>query len=312
MANNGVLVASNDGHLYSFEFPSGNQRWRLVFNSPIKYGAAIQDRTVYVVDQSGTITALQDQGNRADILWQYPLNIPPSGAINIAENQLLISTASTSAQAVFSVDRNTVELLWRFDADPLGNTLQRPTVGHQMVYVGGRYLWAIDLYTKAEIWRFTDLPGVSAAPVYDWPGVTTQAELFVADEGNGVRLLDANTGKQIWFTSATGRVTGMALDDTTLYVSGNGFLQALNRRTGQFLWSNTNFVSDIVGGPIVGNGVVMVAAQIGTVQLFSSQRGEPLSSTPTGSQVTGAPAVAGGWIFVPTSNESLFALKSVQ
>ncbi len=153
MANNSVLVASDDGHLYSFEYPSGNQRWRLIFNNPIPYGASIQDRYVYVVDLSGTVTALLDQGNRADPVWSQPLNIAPSGAINIAENQLLISTSSTSAQAVFSLDRFTTQELWRFNPDPRGNTLQRPTVGHQMVYVGGRYLWAIDLYTRQKIWQ---------------------------------------------------------------------------------------------------------------------------------------------------------------
>ncbi len=116
-------------------------------------------------------------------------------------------------------------------------------------------------------------------------------------------------GKQKWFAPAVGRVTGMALDNTTLYVSGNGFLQAFNRTTGQALWNYSNFISEIVGSPIVGSGVVMVAVQAGAIQVFSSQRGESLNSITLASQVRGAPAVAGGWIFVPTSNESLFALQ---
>ena len=309
MSNNSVLVVSDDGHLYSFEYPTGNQRWRKYFDTPIEYGAAKQDQFLYVVDRNGLVTAMLDQGTDVALLWQQPINLAPTGSINITENYLLVSAASTTAQSVISLDRASSQKMWQFNADQLGSSLQRPTAGHQMVYVGGRYLWAVDLYTGAEVWRFTDLPGVSAPPIYDWPGITTLAELFVADEGNGVRLLDANTGKQKWYTAAIGRVTGMALDSTTLYVSGNGFLQAFNRSNGNALWNYTNFGSDIVGGPIVGNGTVMVAIQSGAVQLFNSNRGESLYSFILGSQVRGAPAVAGGWIFVPTSNVSLVALQ---
>ena len=70
-----------------------------------------------------------------------------------------------------------------------------------------------------------------------------------------------------------------------------------------------SFGSDIIGSPIVGNGVVMVAIQFGVIQVFNSQRGESLHVVTLGSQVRGAPAVAGGWIFVPTSSESLIALR---
>ncbi len=315
MVNNSVMVTSDDNHIYSFEYPSGNQRWRRDIGSPVSFSPAVQGDLIFVVDQSGVVTALRDQGTQADVLWRQNLGITPTSPINIAEDQLLISAASTTAQNLISRDLNTGQERWRFNAVPMGATMQYPAIGHQLAYVGGRNLWAVDLYTGAEVWRyeFGGTISVSAPPIYDWPGNTTLAELFVADEGNGLRLLNANTGVQIWATTTTiGPGTGMALDDRNVYVSGNGFLQAFNRRTGGLLWTYTGFVSEILGGPIVAEGKLLVATRIGNVQVLDANQGFSIATTALGVNIQGSPAVGNGWIFVPTTGFSLYALRSNQ
>ena len=53
----------------------------------------------------------------------------------------------------------------------------------------------------------------------------------------------------------------------------------------------------------------MVAIQVGVIQAFNSQRGESLHVITLGSQVRGAPRRGRGLSSVPTSNESLIALR---
>lgn len=316
-ANKSVLVGSDDLHLYSFEYPTGNQRWRRIVASPddpIAYVAAIQDANIFVVTRAGTVTSLLGQENTVAQLWQRTLGQSPTSPFNIAEGQLLISTLNGATQELLSLDLSTGMDRWRFPTDENGTTLHYPAVGHQMVYVGGRSLWAVDLYTGKQIWRynFGGATGVSAPPIYAAPGQASLAELFVADEANRLRMLNANTGDQIWNVATGGTVTGMALDDQRIYVSGNSLLQAFDRRTGQFIWSYGGPLGNVLGGPIVGEGRLVLVTDAGIAQFFNAGDGQSIGAVTVNGAPRGSPAVGYGWIFVPTTERYLYALEGTQ
>ena len=68
------------------------------------------------------------------------------------------------------------------------------------------------------------------------------------------RRSDAHTGKQSGSPAAIRRVTGMALDNTTLRCRGTVSCRAFNRSTGQVRWSYTNLGSEIEAVPSSATG----------------------------------------------------------
>ncbi len=301
VAGESVLAASNDQHIYSFQRGAGSQRWRYRLNSVVRVAPAVVGTVIYVADAEGRIYILQDQGNVAVLLRQETLPGLPGAGINVAEDRILIPGLD---HRLYSLNRFDLSQVWVYETT--GNYLHYPAVGNQLIYAGNGQLTALDLVDGARIWE-KPIP-VAAPPVYAWPGNLAFAELYVADEANNLRALDANTGALLWTAPTAGLADGLAVDETTVYVSGKGFLAAFDRVSGAKLWERS-FPGTVVGGPLVaGDRLALVTTQ-GSVQIFDAVSGVHLEDgfVPTG--VTGAAAVGGGWVFVPGADGALYALR---
>jgi outer membrane protein assembly factor BamB len=297
----GVYAASEDSHFYSFEKATGNQRWRYTLNRVVRMAPAIKDTTIFAVDMSGRVYALQDQGNQAGLVWQNDLGIAPSDGINLWGNLLYVPGAN---HHLYALDQATGTVKWDYPTS--GNYLHYPAVGNQLIFVGDGQISALDALDGSLIWT-QDIP-VGAPPVYAWPGTVALAELYVADELGNIYAFDANTGKQLWKSAGNTRADGLAVDSTTVYASGVGYVKALDRRDGSLLWEVPITVK-IVGGPIVAGTRLVIAGQGGFVQIFDAEIGIPIGNAIVPSQVMGAPAVTREWIFVPAGDGNLYALK---
>ncbi len=301
VAGESVLAASNDQHIYSFQRGASSQRWRYRLNSVAQVAPAVVGKVIYVADTEGRIYILQDQDNVAVFLRQATLEAPPNEGINVAEDRIYIPGDN---HRLYALNRFDLSQVWVYETT--GNHLHFPAVGNQLIYAGNGQLTALDLVDGARIWE-KPIP-VAAPPVYAWPGNRAFAELYVADESSLLWALDANTGEELWSAPTTDKVTGLAVDGTTVYASGDGFVAAFDRVSGAKQWEIA-FPAQVVGGPIVaGDRLVLVTPQ-GSVQIFDAVSGAHLEDGFIATQVTDAAAVAGGWIFVPGANGSLYALK---
>ncbi|RME50645.1 MAG: hypothetical protein D6790_20970, partial [Caldilineae bacterium] len=288
-----VLVASQDQHLYSFDKLQGNQRWRYQFPSFVQFAPAAQDNLVYAIDQDGVLVALEDQGNRTPVeRWRRNMESPPSAGLNLRGDLLFVPGVN---HTLYALNRQDGGERWRFTTS--GNYLHYPAIGDQLVYVGDGALTALDVYSGTVVWQNTAVNGVSGPPVYSRPGVRALAELFVATELGGVLDFDANTGTLLWQHVSAERTTDLALDDTTVYAAGRFFVKALDRQTGQELW-RYNAPDELMGGPIVGNGRLLIAFASGAVQILDAFRGVVLYTQSVPVRLAGPPAVSDGWIFV--------------
>ncbi len=305
VAGDAVFVASQDFYIYSFFKEVGNQRWRHLLPQVVEQAPAIQDTVLYAVDLDGTVWALQDQGNRASVLWSVPLGVQPSAGINLWGDLLFIPGVD---HGLYALDRRNGQLRWRYTLEPAGSRLLYPAVGDQLIYAADRSLVALDVLQGTPVWQ-ADLPGVAAPPVYDRPGVKALAEVYVADEAGRVHAYDANTGTLLWQQSGLARATVLALDETTLYVAGQDFVAALDRVDGNLLWSHT-FLDRVVEGPLVGDGRIVLPLESGTVAVMDANRGVLLdASLVVPARITDAAAASAGWIFVPTADGRLYAIQ---
>ncbi len=306
-----VLVANEDLHLYSFDRERGNQRWRYSIGEVVNVAPAAQiadgNLDVYVIDRSGRVFGLREQGNSANLLWMKSLNIIPQTGLNIA-GDIVFATGQNSH--VFALNRFTGDTIWEISTE--GVSLQYPVVGDQLLYTGNQKLRAVDIFNRGTlIWESPPelLSGVSAPPVYGFPGVIALSEVYAADVGGRVHALDAVTGRLLWTYTGSDRIDVMALDRIRLYVVGNGFVKAINRANGAEAWSY-NLGTQIVGGPLVGNGQILFVSTGGYIQILDSVGGALISGASSAARsVVNQPAVGGGRIFIPDANGILHAMR---
>lgn len=302
-----VIAASTDLHLYAFDRDLGNQRFKINLGTFVEYMPAVQDPYIYMIDRSGEIISLRDTGAADAIVWRKPLGVSPSAAMNIRNDTLFVPGVDHTLYALNRLENGGER--WRFSAVQ-GQRLQYPTIGDQLVYVGDARLSALDVYSGTVIWEDPAVNWVVAPPVYARPGINGLAEVYVVDSSGVIHALDANTGGPFWRRDTGGdRPTALAVDDTKIYAAGPGFVQARDRRTGDPLWRIPFGDIGAQGGPIVGNGRILMADINGSVQILDTLTGAIVGGLPINESLTGPPAVSNGWIFLAARNGRLYGMR---
>ncbi|MEZ4863034.1 MAG: PQQ-binding-like beta-propeller repeat protein [Caldilineaceae bacterium] len=302
-----VIVASADNSLYAFNRTTGRREWGYVVAQPVHMAPLIQDTWIYFVDDTGRVVGLEDV-NGVQFRWQQTLNEPPVSNLLFADNRLYLITRSASNQYLLhSLDRGNGALLPTFgNSDALSPFA---AIGHQLIYVGNPQLRALDIYNFEAVWTNPAIQNITAQPVYILNGPNALAELYVADNTGHVYAVDANTGRILWNTNIGRIVTGIAVSATKVFITGEGYWGNLARDTG--ILSSVNATGNIIGGPIIDNDRLLLVSTTGTVQLFQADSGQLLDSQqmPNNWQVSGAPAVGGLYIYIPTDNTIVYTYQ---
>lgn len=309
-----VLVPSLDNHLYNF---IGNgQHWRIRFDTLIQNPPAIQTPYIYVIEDSGLLTALKSAtaGESAvesrGLIQDWQIQLPaPSAALNIRGNTLF---AAGSNHTLYALERlNSGSTRWTFSSELFGPRLQYPAIGDQLIYVGDAKLSALDVYSGTLIWQDPIIRNVTGPPVYAGPlGSPTEevyrlAEVYVAEENGTINALDANTGVAYWREPTGYQPTSLAVDDTRIYAAGPSIVLALDRRTGVRLWSYPISSNGILGGLLVGNNRVLVTDASGIYLLDGITGTRQWSFSRS---MTLQPVVSNGLIYL-AERENVYSIK---
>jgi len=304
-----VVVGSQANQLYGLDRTFGNQQWSYNLPQPMFNAPVAQDGSLYYVGTAGTIYAFNLVGNQLQPLWSTPLNFAPISSLYLADGRLYVAIQeSDTVRRVLMVDRTNSALL----AERYTGTNQLSpylAVGNQSLYIGDPGLRAIDRNRLEIVWQQPSVPNLNAPPLYVTNGPVALAELYVTDNQNRIYLLNANTGQIIWTMDHGVTVTGLAVGEDNLYISGNGYLMALARRTGAFIW-RTEVPGTVVGGPIVDADQVLVVTNSGMMSMYDRYGTLLGNATITsGAQVMAAPAVSGVYLYVPASDGQVYAWR---
>jgi len=306
-----VVVGSSDGHLYSFDRVNGNQRWRTNLGRLVTAAPAFDTGLLYVVDESGVLRALRDLGNATDEEWSRTLSAPPVApvsGINVFSRTLFINLN----QRLVAVDGEDGDLVYDLS---LPATPHRPTMGGQLLYVTAGTLRAYDLLAMIErgqtslVWENPNIPNPAASPVYSAPGVKSLAELYVAGDNERIYSLDANTGNEQWNQDNEDAITSLAVNDTAIFLSGNGYIRARSRSDGATIW-NRGIAGQVLGGLYVDDRRVLAYLQNGSFLYLDAATGEVLASLATyPAAATAGAAVSRPFVFGPGSDGRLYSFR---
>jgi outer membrane protein assembly factor BamB len=181
------------------------------------------------------------------------------------------------------------------------------TADSEQAYVaGGANVYAIDLNTQAEVWRFPIKLTVFAAPV-----LTTDGQLLVGGYDHVLYSLDPADASENWqFTGARDRWIGSPLvaNDTIYAPNADYNLYALNL-DGELLWS---FKADqsLWGTPVTDGELIYFGSLGGRVYALDAATGELVWKVENEGAILGSLVLADGRLFTSLFSGSLVAFDT--
>jgi polyvinyl alcohol dehydrogenase (cytochrome) len=314
VADGVVYFGDWTGHLRALDAETGDERWAHDLESHYIGGAvAVDDERVVVGTFDARIVALDR--DRGEPLWETPVGDHPKAVVfgsPILVDDLVV--VGVGSYEVFA------------PGDP-------PTFRGHVV--------ALDAETGAEVWRFwvtagdaTEGAGVS---VWSSPAVDTERGVLYIGTGqayaqpapprsDALLALDLRTGQEVWSTQFTAGdawtitlPTGLdadvgaapnlfTVDGTDAVGVGDkaGTYRALDRETGEILWSRPLTEGGLQGGVMaaaaVAEGTVFVtsneASQDAVLVALDTDTGDEVWRVDVGAHVTGPVTWANGVVYV--------------
>lgn len=186
------------------------------------------------------------------------------------------------------------------------------TVDANNAYIaGGPYVYAVNLQTGAQVWRFPDKAS-AANPFEATPALTSDGQLIVGGFDKKLYSLNAQTGQSNWqFTDARDRWIGGALvTDKMIYAPNADYiLYALNLQ-GKLQWS---FPADqSIWGTPVSDGTNVYFGTLGKkVYAVNAQTGKQAWVQAVNGAVLGSPVLGeNNTLYVGTYSGSIYALDT--
>jgi outer membrane protein assembly factor BamB len=180
----------------------------------------------------------------------------------------------------------------------------------EMAYIaGGGFVYAVDLQTRAEIWRFPDKAS-TASPFYATPAITPDGHLIVGGFNHVLYSLDPQTGEEITtFTGARDKwIGGMLLTDERIFAGNADYnLYALDLDL-NLQWS---FQADqsIWGAPVTDGTNIYFGSLGRKLYAVDAERGELAWVRTLDGAVLGSPVIGpDGTLYVGTYGSLLYAL----
>lgn len=185
-----------------------------------------------------------------------------------------------------------------------------------VVYVGSldEHLYALDLATGKERFRFQAKGEVKSSP-----GVR-DGVVYFGDEGGFFHAVDAKTGKELWSFETDGGVTSSAsffarsggkgegkAGTGVLFGSYDGFLYALDAKTGKELWK-LETDGYVHATPAIADGRTYVAGCDATFRAVSLETGKELGEVGLEGYAAASPALLGNLAFVGTFESQVHAV----
>lgn len=329
--SNGVLVMIDPSftvHAVTADSLTGLWRRQIVppgekASDAVGGGVAIAQGRVYVATGFGEVAALDVEDGA--VLWRSRTSAPVHAAPVVAEG-LVATVARDDIVRVF--DSETGEEVWsdRGAGAPAGFLLSAgPAASDGMLVVpfASGELAAYDLLTGVEFWRTLLAGDVRDAPVAAFADVTAGPVIAGGVVYAGTRrgefaAIDMATGEKNW-SRTIGAGTGVwVVGDSVYVVDDNATLLRLSAANGGVFWRRPLPAFENPGdaegpihysSPVVAGGTVLMGSSDGLLYVVDASTGKVTKRVRIGDQLPAGAAVAGGMVYLFSSNGVLRAIR---
>jgi outer membrane protein assembly factor BamB len=130
-----VLVGTERGVLHAIRRSDGQEQWHTQFNSALN-AAPVVSNTIFVVDQSGGVTALSADAKR--VLWHFSARSAITVTPLVADGKLLFGASNG---VFYALDASHGRELARVQLN--GSIDSVPVLGEGMIYVRAGQVYAL-------------------------------------------------------------------------------------------------------------------------------------------------------------------------
>jgi len=219
VSGNQLLVAAENGNLYSFDFSARTFSWLYHTEAGIASTPTVADGKIYFLSRDGFFYALEQATGKR--LWRFATK---------GEGRF----AATGGYGL-PVDMGPVPDPWDF-------YLSSPTVHNGKVYFGStdKNFYALNAVTGEPVWVFAADEAIHSAPVIN------NGKIFFGTWGTRLYALNVETGKELWHYQGgidpksfvmQGITAAPVVDNNNVYVGArDGFMYALRQSDGALVW----------------------------------------------------------------------------
>jgi len=320
---NVVYLGNTLNVFYAFAADTGEILWSFKTAGPVECGAVVVGNTVVFGDGDGLVYCL-DKAN-GKVKWTYRVQGQVMG--KLASNGELVYIR-TNHERLYAIKLADGKWKWMQSRELPANFTVRgdssPVVDNGRVLIGfaDGYFFAFDADTGSEMFktllqkgeRLTD---VDATPIVDGE------YMYVSSYGGTFYCLSRDNAAVQW-TFNKGGINNAAIYKKNVYVGDDqGFVHALNKKTGELLWSfdlrehdlersvarSPRRTLKIATAPLVYYGVLLVASSNGYLYGLDLDSGKIVWRFWPGYGVTAGMRKAEDKLMVHTNYGTLYCLE---
>lgn len=280
-----LFVASAQAYLAALDAATGQEQWRVEFDSPLNGSPAVAGDKVYVSALDSTLWALDTASGR--IQWTLP------------GTPALSTVARGSAPAVTS------------------DAVIFPTQAGELTAVrrsNGGQMWTTVAAGRRTGAALGTIPALTGDPVVDG------TRIYAANQSGRVFALDSRTGETIWTVTEGASAPVWPVGGSVFLVTDQNRLMRLDARDGSAIWAvdlplyTTTRVRRRLTiypqhGPVLAGGRLWVASGDGVLRGFDPTSGATAVEVPIPEGAASAPIVAGGVMYILSRDGQLLAYR---
>jgi outer membrane protein assembly factor BamB len=291
-------------------------------------GFAEAGGVLYATTGFGEVFALQPATGAT--IWQRTLSGPIQAAPAVAEGRVIVVQRDDNA---FALDARTGELQWQVQGTGGPGLMggSSPAVNGQLAVVpftsgevlgvlarNGLTIWGTAITGGRPENVRSVIADISGAPVVDGDAI------FASNQAGRTTRIDADTGERAWTMDEGSYGPAWPVGGSIFLLSDEGALVRADAATGEVLW-RVNLpqyfpYGGLFGrgkparavpyfGPVLAGGRIWVASGDGVLRAFSPIDGSRLVEMPIPGGAAAQPAVAGGVMYIVTTDGKLLAFQ---
>lgn len=309
----GDLVIQGNGldGIVAYSRDNGQERWRL----PIENGAEpsatlIRDR-LFVGASDGNFYSIE--ASTGKVQWTFNTKSENLAAPLLADGIVYFLAGNS---VFYALDAATGHQVWLYSRQDTSQFSIRggsqAALSNGTLYVGfsdgsvvalnaktGSSLWEVQLNRNK---RFRD---IDATPVVD------NGQIYVAGYDDKLYCISADKGEVVWRIDGGGYSGVTVVGDKLIYPTTNGEVQALNKASGDKLWSY-KLKDGIATQVVTYKGVLVFGESQGALRFLDANAGAEVGSFEPGRGILSSPQVdeKAGRVYFISGEANLYAIDA--